>query len=212
MNEQPASSSSRAAMQPRAVDAVSPEDVSFAQRDMAPVVVAAAKKSKLQKKAAKDSDVMGAPKRRVIGKRSSSQWAAASSEPEVKVQKRPAGNSKIDVAVLPSDAETAVDETAEAEASEAAIIAASQVSLPSDAGSDGLLPAEAESLPENPLPTEPLPEVTVLQLRGNVSILLPSGVELGCAKCRRSRVGCKQCRAANGLVYDAAQSRWARPA
>ena len=42
---QPAAAGSRAAMPDRAVDTIAPEDVAFAQRTMAPVVVAAAEEA-----------------------------------------------------------------------------------------------------------------------------------------------------------------------
>ena len=39
----------------------------------------------------------------------------------------------------------------------------------------------------------------VVNLRGNLKVLLPQDVALGCPKCRNSRVGCQTCRVAKGL-------------
>ena len=155
-----------------ATDNVADEDLHFAERDMAPVIVAAAKKSKAKKRTAAQAELPA---------------VAAEAVPN-----RALG-------VMPSDPESVrqADNVPEAVVPNRAL---------------GAMPSDPESVRGPgvaPVPLPPQPEVTVLQCRGIAIHLPPGKTRLGCPKCRQSKVGCKQCRTAAGLTYDANLRRWA---
>lgn len=122
--------------------------------------------------------------------------AASSSK---KVLKRPAVALKRPSASMPSIAAAAapVPEASSAGPVPVAPMPSSPAAVPVPAA-----PAVAGPVAPNPADDGS----TTLRIRGQLSIVLPAGVTVGCPKCRDSRVGCGTCRRAQGFTLE--NSSW----
>ena len=73
------------------------------------------------------------------------------------------------------------------------------------------LPSPPEAPSPESAPDERIDEhvnVLTYQRGGTVTIRVPAGVQLGCAKCRLNQIGCKQCRQKKGLSWYPDEKTW----
>ena len=116
-------------------------------------------------------------------------------------------NGPVPVAPMPSSPAVPLPAAAAAPVPEAPpILPAEEVPAAPAAPAAPAVPAAAPVAGPGPVAPNPADGSTTLRIRGQLSIVLPAGVTVGCPKCRDSRVGCATCRRAKGFTLE--NSAW----